>query len=176
MRHAAALVCLLLAGCSETRAGGDETAVTPLDAAAIDAGVIADPDALDLAGGFADTGGTGSDAFCASGDRARGYSVGVLVSFGADARCEAQGRAALDGEQARISLTRNGKGDSLNGCSFTARFDGDALALPGSLPRGCADACSDRASLAGATFALVEPGEGAALATGGHVIKRLCAG
>lgn len=166
----------LLAGCSETQAGGDSAVVTPLDAAAIEAGVITDPDRLDLAGSFSDTGGTGSDAFCASGNRDAGYKVGVLVTFGASSQCEGRGDAALSGEQVRIDLTRNGDGDTMNGCSFAARFDGNALSLPGSLPGGCAAACSDRGSLAGASFALVEAGQAAALQQRGRSAARLCAG
>lgn len=169
-------VCLMLAGCSETRAGDDEAAVTPLDAAAIEAGVIADPDIIDLSGSFADTSGTGSDAFCARGNRRDGYAVGVLVSFGGSSQCEGQGRAALSGEQARISLTRNSSGDAVDDCSFLARFDGSALALAGSLPAACQAVCSPRASLAGASFALVETGDRAAGATRGRTIKRLCGG
>mgnify|MGYP005851033999 CR=1 FL=1 len=168
--------CLLLAGCSETRAGDDEAAVTPLDAAAIEAGVIADPLAIDLSGIFADTGGTGSDSFCARGDRQGGYAVGVLVTFGGSSQCEAQGSASLSGEQAKISLDRSGKGKAVSGCSFVARFDGNGLALPGSLPAGCLAACSDRASLAGASFALIEPGDDAAAKARGRSIDRLCAG
>lgn len=177
MKHALPLIgLLLLAGCSETRAGDDEAAVTPLDAAAIEAGVITDPDALDLAGSFADTGGTGSDAFCASGTRAAGYKVGALVTFGSSSQCEAQGTAALQGEQVRIDFTRNGEGDPMSGCSFTARFDGNAVAVPGNLPGGCASACSDRGSFAGAGFALVEPGDQAARQARGRGVARLCGG
>lgn len=178
MKHFAASVCLgaclVLAGCSETRAGDDEAAVTPLDAAAIEAGVITDPHSIDLAGSFADTGGTGSDAFCARGSREQGYSVGVLVTFGGSSQCEGQGRAALSGEQARISLTRTATGEAVDDCSFTARFDGSGLALAGSLPSACQAVCSARASLAGASFALVEPGDGAAGKTRGRAIARLC--
>ncbi|MDM7957165.1 MULTISPECIES: hypothetical protein [Blastomonas] len=166
--------CLMLAGCSETRAGDDEAAVTPLDAAAIEAGVIADPLVLDLAGSFADAGGTGSDSFCARGNRDQGYAVGVLVTFGGSSQCEGQGRAVLTGEQARISLTRSATGASVDDCSFSARFDGSALALAGSVPAGCQAVCSNRASLAGASFALVENGDRAALAARGRDINRLC--
>lgn len=176
MRRPAVLACLALAGCSETQAGDDAAAVVPLDAAAIEAGVIVDPAALDLAGSFADTGGTGSDAFCARGERQGDYAVGVLVSFGGSSQCEAQGSARLAGEQARITLNRSGAGKSVAGCSFSARFDGNGLALPGSLPAGCQAVCSDRASLAGASFALVEPGDRAAAAARGRSIERLCAG
>lgn len=176
MIRLAVLACLVLAGCSETRADDDEAAVTPLDAAAIEAGVIADPQAIDLAGNFADTGGAGNDAFCARGDRQGGYAVGVLVTFGSTTQCEAQGVASLTGEQARISLNRSGKGNAISGCSFDARFDGSGLALPGSLPDGCEAVCNSRASLAGASFALVEPGDDAAATARGRSIERLCAG
>lgn len=176
MKRALALSCLVLAGCSETQAGDDADAVTALDAAAIDAGVIADPEAIDLSGSFADTGGTGSDAFCARGDRKVGYSVGVLVTFGGSSQCEAQGRAALSGERAQINLTRSGTGEPVQGCSFVARFDGNGLAMPGSMPAGCEAVCSDRASLAGASFALVEPGDDAARLARGREIKALCGG
>ncbi|WP_033925950.1 hypothetical protein [Sphingomonas sp. 35-24ZXX] len=175
MKRTLALVCLLVAGCSETQAEGDGAAVTPLDAAAIDAGVIADPKAIDLAGSFADTGGTGSDAFCARGNREQGYKVGVLVTFGGSTQCEGTGRAELTGERARISLSRTGRGKAITGCSFDAYFDGSALALPGSVPAGCAAACGDRASLAGASFALVEQGNAAARNAPGRAIDQLCA-
>lgn len=178
MKRLAALACLgaslMLAGCSETHAGGDSAAVTPLDAAAIEAGVISDPMVIDLAGSFADTGGAGSDAFCARGNRDQGYSVGILVSFGGSSQCEGQGRAALSGERVRISLTRNAAGDAVKDCSFTARFDGSALALAGKLPASCQALCSSRASLAGASFALVETGDRAAGAARGRAINRLC--
>lgn len=176
MKRCLALCCLALAGCSETQAGDDADAVTALDAAAIEAGVIADPAVIDLAGTFADTGGTGSDAFCARGDRAQGYAIGVLVTFGPTSQCEAQGTAALSGERARISLTRSGKGKAVSDCSFTARFDGNGLALPGALPAACSAVCTDRASLAGASFALVEPGAEAAATARGRAIKALCGG
>ena len=176
MKRTLALAWLLVAGCSETQAEGDGAAVTPLDAAAIDAGVIADPQAIDLAGSFADTGGTGSDAFCARGNRRQGYKVGVLVTFGSSTQCEGTGRAELAGEVARISLSRTGDGDAIAGCSFDAHFDGSALALPGSVPAACAAVCGDRASLAGASFALVEPGDAAARTAPGRTIRKLCAG
>lgn len=176
MKRTLALACLMLAGCSETQAEGDGAAVTPLDAAAIDAGVIADPQAIDLAGSFADTGGTGSDAFCARGNREQGYKVGVLVTFGGSTQCEGTGRAELTGERARISLSRTGKGEAIAGCSFDAYFDGNALAVPGSVPAACASLCGDRASLAGASFALVEQGDAAASSASGRAIRKLCAG
>ncbi len=172
----ALLACLMLAGCSVSQAGGDDDAMTPLDAAAIDAGVIADPQAIDLAGSFADPGATGSDAFCARGTRDQGYAVGVLVTFGGSSQCEATGRASLSGETAEISLSRSGEGDDVAGCRFSARFDGNALALPGSVPAACSAICSDRASLAGASFALVEPGNAAAGAASGRSIEQLCGG
>lgn len=176
MTRALALACLLLAGCSETQAGGDVDMVTPLDAAAIDAGVIADPEAIDLAGSYADTGGSGSDAFCARGTRGTGYAIGVLVTFGGSTQCEATGRAVLTGERARINLSHTGAGDAIAGCSFDAQFDGSALALPGTVPAACEAVCSDRASLAGASFALVEQGDAAASSSAGRAIDRLCAG
>ncbi|PXW79115.1 hypothetical protein C7451_101177 [Blastomonas natatoria] len=172
----ALLACLLLAGCSVSQAGGDEDAVTPLDAAAINAGVIADPHALDLAGSFSDPGAAGNDAFCARGNREKGYKVGVLVTFGASSQCEGTGIAQLAGEAAELSLSRNGEGDAIADCRFSAQFDGNALVLPGSVPAACEALCSSRASLAGASFALVEPGNAAAGGATGRSVKRLCAG
>ncbi|WP_017669767.1 hypothetical protein [Blastomonas sp. AAP53] len=175
MNRALALVCLLVAACSETQAGGEVDMVTPLDAAAIDAGVIADPQVIDLSGSYADTGGTGNDAFCARGSRDQGYKVGVLVTFGSGTQCEGTGRAALQGERARISLSRTANGEAIAGCSFDAYFDGSALALPGSVPAACAAVCSDRASLAGASFALIEQGDAAARGAAGRDMQKLCA-
>jgi len=145
-----------------------------LDQAAIDAGVIADPETIDLAGLYTNAGGGGPDRLCASGARDAGYSIGLLVAFGARSQCEATGAARFDGDRVAIEVLRTASGKPVADCRFLARFDGAQLSLPGSVPAACAAACTPRASLAGAVFALADSGSAAARTAHGRAIKRLC--
>jgi hypothetical protein len=134
----AVLALLMLAGCG----GGasEENAGAQLEAAAIARGVIADPASLRVVGAY----GRGADRMCVA-EIDGGLKVGVDVAYGGDLGCTARGTAKQDGEDIDITL------DGAEGCRFTARFDGDALALPGRLPEACATFCDAPASLAGLT-------------------------
>lgn len=172
---AAALVAL--SGCN-----GDATDESgpgaSLEQAAIDNGVIADPDALDLAGRYGGVSGSAKDRFCAVHRDGGGYRVGLLAAFGANTQCEGQGAAQLDGENVRLFLTGGASNlshrEPTDDCIIEARFDGDVLQLSGRVPEGCAAYCSSRASLAGAAFVREADGDEAAHAARGRAIERLC--
>ena len=71
-----------------------------------------------------------------------GFSVGIFVDYGDEQWCSGTGTARKSGETLSIALAR------APGCSFSARFEGDRIILPGALPEGCASLCSGRASMA----------------------------
>ena len=94
--------------------------------------------------------------------------VGVLAVFGPESKCEGRGTASIAGDKVRITLS--GKGD----CQFDAQYDGVELRFPGSIESGCASYCSDRASLSGTHYFMVQPGDEPARKTLGRDIQRLC--
>ncbi|MEH6756366.1 MAG: hypothetical protein V7676_02505 [Parasphingorhabdus sp.] len=144
--------------------------LSPLEQAAIDAGVIPDVRNVSLSGAFERQSDLGEDRFCAVGNDERGYQVGLLAVFGPDSKCEALGAAERVGEDVRITL------DSEQECSFTASFDGVALKFPGNLPSSCASYCTPRALLDGVSFSLVGEGDAVARSTRGREIEDLCPG
>lgn len=130
--------------------------------------MLPDPESLTFGGRFEHRSDLGNDKFCAvpEGDgRAR---IGVLAVFGSNSQCEARGTAQWTGEHVEIRLQGEGE------CRFAAHYDGVELQFPGTLPHGCANFCSSRASFAGVRFFSVESDVRAALATRGREFERLC--
>ncbi|MDF0488581.1 hypothetical protein PX554_10610 [Sphingomonas sp. H39-1-10] len=140
MRLAFALGVLLVAGCSraEPPPEGNAAAPTDLEAAAIAAGVIADPKSADITGLYARE----TDRVCIV-PTPKAYQIGVFVDYGDQQHCSGMGSVARDGETLHISF-----GDA-EGCAFDARFEGDRIVFPGSVPDACRKFCSERASIAG---------------------------
>lgn len=145
-----------------------------LEQAAMEAGVIADPDDFDLTGQYGPVDGAGPDRFCAIGEGASAYRVGLLATFGAGTQCEGRGTARLQGERATLTLRSSDEAKGDAACEVEAAFDGEVLRLPGVVPQECQALCNDRASLAGVAFRLRQPGGEAASATGGRALDRLC--
>jgi hypothetical protein len=71
---------------------------------------------------------------------------GLLVWGGNLHSCSGAGRAVRTGERLSLSMT----GDET--CTIDATLKDGTIALPATLPTGCAYYCGARASLAGATF------------------------
>src|SRR3546814_20146441 len=78
-----------------------------------------------------------------SSDLPRDFTIGIDMDYGDGQHCTASGTARREGELLRVTLA--GK----DGCGFDARYEGDRIVLPGTLPKGCARYCTGRASLAG---------------------------
>ncbi len=137
---AALALAMLLAACSgstKAPAARETGQAVGLEQAAIEAGVIRDP---------ADTGLTGlyardTDRLCVV-PAADGYRIGAFVDYGDQLTCSGSGIATRSGESVHIVF------DGAAGCSFDARFDGDRISFPGSLPDACQALCSRRASFA----------------------------
>ncbi|WP_417621467.1 hypothetical protein [Parasphingorhabdus sp.] len=166
------LLFLLLAGCDQGQGGAEDSTakLSSLEQAAIDAGVIPDVRKVTLSGAFERKSDLGTDRFCAVGNDENGYQIGMIALFGSGSKCEGLGEAERSGENVRITLNSEEK------CSFTARFDGVELKLPGGLPEGCASYCSPRAGFEGVSFYLIGEGDAVARSTGGQDFENLCPG
>lgn len=139
MRLAAAGLPLLLAACSGGGSVGNSATPQDLESAAIERGLVRDP---------ADTGVTGlyardTDRVCviAKGDA---YRIGAFVDYGDGLSCTGAGTATRAGET--LSVRLEGKGGIT--CAFDARFDGDRITFPATVPADCARFCGPRASFA----------------------------
>jgi len=156
---------LLLASCSGKATSDASTNTTSLDAAAIAAGVIADPANTDPTGLFA----RDRDKICVV-PSATAFRIGIYVDYGETFYCSGSGEATRAGEALHVELT------SAPGCSFDAQFEGDRIAIPGKLPDACQKACSERASLAGLSVERLSdsPSEAGAMRDGKG--KMLCSG
>ena len=173
MKQLAALVLgLLLTACGQEASNPEQAPadLSPLEEAAIDAGVIPDVRKVTLAGAFERRSDLGTDRFCAVGNDENGYQIGMIAVFGPAAKCEGLGEAERDGETVRITLNSEEK------CSFTARFDGVELQLPGEVPESCASYCSPRAGFEGVSFYIIGEGDAVARSTSGRDFENLCPG
>ena len=166
------IVVLLLVACGQQQSDSDKPAaeLSPLEQAAIDAGVIPDVRNVTLSGAFERRSDLGTDRFCAVGNDENGYQIGMIAVFGPATKCEGLGEAERDGEDVRITL------NSEETCSFAARFDGVELKLPGELPKGCASYCSARAGFEGVSFYMIGEGDAVARSTSGRDFENLCPG
>ena len=164
------LMLTTLPSCDKAPAilGGSNDAGSALDEQAIEAGILPDPDNLEFAGRFETRSDLGTDKFCAVGTGARQFDIGVLAVFGPESKCEGKGSATITGDKVQITL--KGK----DACRFDAQYDGVELRFPGSMEQGCAAYCSDRASLSGTHYFMVQPGDEPARKTLGRDIDRLC--
>lgn len=148
---------LLLGGCQGAAAPDARPTPTSLEAAAIDAGIIADPANTDPTGLYA----RDRDKLCVVAS-ATAFRIGIYIDYGGNYSCSGTGEATRAGETLHVELT------SAPGCSFDASFDGDRISFPGRLPDPCQKACSKRASLAGLSVERLSdsPSEAAALREG----------
>ncbi|MGY4396140.1 hypothetical protein ACVWZA_001313 [Sphingomonas sp. UYAg733] len=140
MRRGLVLALLLVAACSRQPDVPKQTAAAPatgLEAAAIEAGVIPDPNGTDITGLYA----RDTDRMCVV-PTATAYRIGVYVDYGEDQNCGGSGVVTRVGEALNVDFP------DAPGCNFDARFEGDGISFPGKVPDGCAKLCSRRASLA----------------------------
>jgi len=172
MKQLLPIVALLaLAACdakTPNALNGGNNSGSELDSQAIEAGILPDPDNLEFTGRFETRSELGTDKFCAVSNGTQRFEIGLLAVFGPESKCEGQGSAAISDDKVRVTL--RGK----ESCQFDAQYDGVELRFPGSLESGCASYCSDRASLSGTHYFMVQPGDKAAQTTLGRDIVRLC--
>jgi len=164
-------LAVLLQGCGQDvplLGGNDGQAGAALDEQAIAVGILPDPEKTEFAGQYETRSDLGVDKFCAVKNATDAYDVGFLAVFGPESKCEGKGQATVVGEAVQVRLSGAGP------CNFTARYDGIELRFSGVVEEGCARYCSDRASLSGTHYFMVESDDAAARKTLGRDIERLC--
>jgi hypothetical protein len=142
MRRVGLALLLGLAACGGPAPAPSSGTAVDLENAAILRGLVRDPRHVSIAGAYA----RGPDRLCIV-PAAAAHRIGIVIDYGEGNGCRATGSVQRDGEGLALTLGADG------GCRFTAHYDGDHLALPGSLPKACAQLCTGRAALAGAQFA-----------------------
>ncbi|WP_420605447.1 hypothetical protein [Novosphingopyxis sp.] len=166
------VLLVLLGGC-----GGEQQAETPpdptgagaaLEKSAIARGVVPDPSAIELEGRFERRSDLGTDKFCAVRTGDKSYRIGILAVYGPGSVCEKQGEASPNGDGFELRF------DGAKDCEVRASYDGVELRVDGNVPEACSAICDSRASLAGTSYYLVEPGAEAAKRTLGAEVDRLC--
>jgi len=141
MRRLAPALLLGLAACGGPSPVSVPTAAPDLETAAIQRGLVRDPKDASIVGAYA----RGPDRLCIV-PSGQAHRIGIVIDYGEGNGCRATGIARRTGDGLDLSLGADG------GCRFTARYDGDHLALPGALPGACQRLCTGRAALAGAQF------------------------
>lgn len=146
---AALMLALSLAGCGGGRgAAPDNAASAPasaLEQAAIRAGVIADAAHISPVGLYRRRHEAGLDSLCIVPGAGKDLRFGLDATFGEHIRCSGHGTARPSGDKLILNFARSA-------CLVVARYDGDRVALPGSLDVDCESLCSERGSLEGVAF------------------------
>lgn len=135
-------LAVLLTACGEQPAARQQSAGARLEAAARQAGLVADPATATLAGSWA----RDTDRLCvlpvADGNGDGTFRIGAAIDYGEGQGCAAAGTARRRGD--RVAVT-------FGACRFDAAFDGERIAFPAELPAACDRFCTGRASLAAMT-------------------------
>lgn len=141
MKRRVLALLLGLAGCGGPTTGPTSAVSPDLEMAAIERGLVRDPQNRAILGAFA----RGPDRLCIL-PSAKANRVGIVIDYDAANGCRATGSVRRTADGLELVL------GSADACRFTARYDGDHLALPGAVPAPCARLCTGRAGLAGAQF------------------------
>ena len=174
-RFACTILVLLAAGCvkqtnknAQLASVGEEAAGLALDKKAVAAGILPDSQNLVFGGRYETRSDLGTDKFCSVKSGAKQFDIGVLAVFGPESKCEARGRASIDGEKVKITFSGDGN------CRFDASFDGVELRFPGVMEKGCETYCTPRASFSGTSYFIVEQGDDNARRALGRDFEKLC--
>lgn len=134
MTRAAALL-LLVAGCGEAEPAAAESAGAKLEAAAVSAGLVPDPERASLVGSWA----RDNDRVCIVPGEGGAERIGVLLDYGEGNGCVATGTVRRSGERLDLDLGR---------CRIGARFDGERISFTPEVGQACERLCRGNASLA----------------------------
>jgi hypothetical protein len=161
MRAALALL-LALAACSAGQGGSNSQAPQDLESAAIERGLVRDPDDSDLTGLYA----RDTDRICVV-RAGSAYRIGAHVDYGDRITCSGSGTVERNGATLKVTLGKQG-------CSFDAQYDGDRIKFPGVLPDACKQLCARRASFSGVEVARLSESAAEAAAMRDASGRRLC--
>lgn len=155
-------LALLLAACSGGQGAGNAQAPQDLESAAIERGLIRDPDDSDLTGLYA----RDTDRICVV-RTGSAYRIGAHVDYGDRITCSGAGSVERSGATLRIALGKEG-------CTFDAQYDGDRIKFPGTLPDACKKLCARRASFTGLEATRLSESAAEAAAMRDTAGRRLC--
>lgn len=158
-----ATLLLLLAGCERTEPGVAPSSGAKLEAAAVRAGLVPDPERISLIGSWA----RDTDRICVvPGDGGR-ERLGVLLDYGEGNGCVATGTVRRSGERLAVDL---------GGCRINARFDGERIIFPAEVDPACDRLCRGNATLASLSVVQVSASAGEAATLRAPSGRFLCAG
>lgn len=135
MRKRLALL-LMLAGCDGRNAPtADLDGGAKLEAAAVAAGLVPDPERASLVGSWA----RDTDRICVVPNGAGAARIGVLIDYGDGNGCAGSGSVTRSGDKLELAI---------GGCRLNARFDGERIIFPPSVDAACERLCRGNATLA----------------------------
>ncbi len=137
-------LALLLAACGSRPQAAPDTAGARLEAAAEQAGLIADPASATLVGSWAQD----TDRLCVTPLQGSRYRIGALIDYGEGQGCLASGTAQRKGDTVSVTF---------GACRFDARFDGERIVFPAELPAACDRLCAGHATLAALSVEHLSP-------------------
>ncbi|ATY31392.1 hypothetical protein [Sphingomonas psychrotolerans] len=155
-------LALLLAACSGGQEGGNAPAPQDLESAAIERGLVRDPDDSDLTGLYA----RDTDRVCVV-RAGSAYRIGAFVDYGDRITCSGSGTVERSGATLKVALGKQG-------CRFDAQYDGDRIKFPGTLPDACKPLCARRASFTGLEVTRLSESTAEAAAMRDASGRRLC--
>ena len=152
---------LFLASCTQAEPAQDTPGMA-LEQAAIARGLVPDPQRGTLHGSWASE----TDRMCIlpAGLTLR---IGASIDFGEGQACAASGEVERNGETLRVRFGE---------CRFDARFDGERITFPPTLPPACERLCSGRASFTALVVERVSDSTSEAAMLRGPNGQLLCAG
>lgn len=134
MTRTAALM-LLLAGCERTEPDIAASPGAKLEAAAVRAGLVPDPERTSLIGSWA----RDTDRICVVPGNGGRERLGVLLDYGEGNGCVATGTVRRSGDRLAVDL---------GGCRIDARFDGERITFPAEVDPACDRLCRGNVTLA----------------------------
>ena len=143
---------LLLSACApgggqQAAAGaGGNAAMSSLERAALETGVISNASTVSPVGLFATQHEAGRDQLCLVPEKDKHFRFGVEVVFGTEQYCRGKGTARQAGDKLIMNFSDRSK------CLVVAQYDGDRISLPGALDVKCDDLCTGRGSLEGVSL------------------------
>lgn len=123
-----------------------------LEQAALDTGVIVDAAVIDPSGLYQRSHEAGTDSVCIAEKLEGKQRFAVSFSFAEKEFCAGRGQLKQAGDNLIMRFDKSG------GCIIIAQYDGDRIAIPGTVDVKCEAICTDRGSMAGVALPRVSAG------------------
>lgn len=152
---------------NNTTAAAVPAAGSALEQTAIDAGLVAESDALSPIGLYRQRHEAGLDSLCIVEGKDGETRFGLEATFGRGVDCHGQGTLVRSGD--RLMLTFAG-----SACRIEAAYEGDQVTFPGTIDAACSHLCTERGSLEGVSFPRVSREDSVARDARAQNRGRLC--